>query len=67
LDTDIKIYFEKKEIIRLRRACRINAKNVPLSKRYWLISQKIWYNLSGQFEKYNNIKIAYYKKHKIIK
>jgi hypothetical protein len=67
LDTDVKIYFLKTEIERLRYVCKFNARNVPLSERYWLISQKIWYNLSGQFDKYDSVKIAYYKKHGIIK
>lgn len=64
---DIKIYFDQNELHRLRNVCQINAKTVPLSERYWLIANKIWFHYTNQTSEYNRIKFAYYKKHKIIR
>lgn len=65
-DTDVKIYFDDKELERLCTAIKNYTERIHVSERCWIIAQKIWFNFSNQMGKYNDSKIAYYRKHEIL-
>ena len=67
IDYDVKIYIDHNELNRLENSINVYAKSIGTSERYWLMSEKIWYNLTKQFDAYERAKIIYYKKHNILK
>lgn len=66
-DSDVKIYFDRNELNRLKIAIEKYHQKIKTVERYWLIAQKIWFDWSQQPLKYENVKIAFYKKHGILK
>ena len=67
LDCDVKIYFQEEELDRLDEAIKKYTDTVSACTRYWIISQKFWYNLTNQSGTYDIIKKAYYRKYHILK
>lgn len=67
-DTDVKIYYknENDEFYRLRQALIRYINHVNFCDRYWLISKKVWYRCIGNINQYENEKIKFYKKHRIL-
>lgn len=67
LDTDVKIYFHKEEVERLRHVCTVNARNVNFRERLWVVAQKIYFSLINNMVEYEKVKLDYYRRHGILK